>query len=132
MIHLKLECIGERENRELRLIQMMVGKVAPEHAKQFKADTHVPWVARILGLDAKYGLRREFIRGDKWFGEASANWNRGVYLHYDLDDAIYEVHQLVSWKRSRRYFISVVGELSTAIEKEAVIAWANEVTSKSA
>lgn len=132
MIHLKLECIGERETREFRLIQMIVGEVAPEHAKQFKADAHVPWVARILGRDAKYGLRREFIRGDKWFGEASANWNRGVYLHYDLDDAIYEVHQLVSWKRSRRYFISVVGDLSTEIEKEAVIAWANEVTSKSA
>ena len=130
MIHLKLECIGERSNREERLIQRIVDKAAPEYAPFFKPENRAPWVARILGPDPRYGLKREFVRGDKWFGEASANWNRGVYLHYDLADGIYEVHELVSWQRARRYFIRVAADESTEMTKEEVLRWASKVGQK--
>ncbi len=112
------------------MYQAMVGKAAPEYARCFKPENRVPWVAKILGLDPQYGIQREFIRGDKWFGEASANWNRGVYAHYDLLDGIYEVHELVSWQRSRRYFIRVAADESTEMTKEEVLKWASEVPSK--
>jgi len=130
VIHLKLECIGERSNRAERLIQAMVDKAVPGYAPFFKPQNRVPWIARILGPDPKYGLRRDFVRGDKWFGEASANWNRGVYLHYDLANGIYEVHELLSWQRSRRYFIRVNGDDSTEMAKEEVLKWASKVNSK--
>ncbi len=112
------------------MYQAMVGKAAPEYARCFKPENRVPWVAKILGRDPKYGLGREFVHGNKWFGEASANWNRGVYLHYDLGDGIYEVHELVSWRRSRRYFIRVHGDDSTEMTKEDVVQWASEVGQK--
>jgi hypothetical protein len=130
MFHLKLECIGERSNREQRLYQAMVDSAAPEYVPFFEPENRVPWVARILGPDPKYGLRREFVKGDKWFGEASSNWNRGVYLHYDLGDGIYEVHELVSWTRSRRYFVCVAADKSTEMTKDEVLKWANEAGQK--
>lgn len=123
MIHLKLECIGDDENQKLRALTQLAAKVIGE-CGALKLDLRKPWVARIVGLDPKFGLARQFVKGEKCYLEANAVGSRGVFMHYELENGIYDVHDLVSWSRSRRYFLRVAGESSVEIEREEVMSWA--------
>lgn len=88
---LKLECIGDDFNFVLRSFGM---RPKPQ-----------PWVARIIGLDPKYEVAREFQRGQKDYAEANRVGSRGVYLFFFLDrPGIYEVFERVTRNKSRRYF----------------------------
>ncbi len=113
---LKLESIGDHagtsaarrwirgrdiNKRDLFLLQ---------HGKRLK-----PWVAKITGLDGKFGLARDFIDGQKDYSEASGVGNRGVYFYYWLESGLYEVNERVSVKCARRYFLHV-GDDATATE----------------
>ena len=130
MIHLKLEVIGDRENQEIALMECMLEKTVPGALQYFGGLKRKPWVAQIRGTDSKFGLRREFVRGEKCYLESSGNGNRGVYMHYDLIDGVYEIHELISWARSVRRFVRVAGDDCVALTKEQVIQWAKEADSK--
>ena len=66
-----------------------------------------PWCARLLGLDATYVYQREFLRPRRDYTEANSKGSRGIYLYFNLyEGEVYEVHELVSWSRDRRYFAS--------------------------
>lgn len=59
-----------------------------------------PWVARITSP------RREFLRPRLDYRESrqTPEGLRGVYAYYELREGeIYEVHELLSWRESRRY-----------------------------
>jgi len=84
-----------------------------------------PWVARITGIDERYGLAREFVRCHKDYSRANSTGSRGIYAYYILGDGIYEVNQRESWKRTRRYFIRVVEDKITEISREEVLEWLN-------
>lgn len=63
------------------------------------------WTARIIGLDERFGLRREFLFPKRDFRDGSGTGNRGVMLLFCLEDgSFFEVNEPLSWKRDRRYF----------------------------
>lgn len=65
----------------------------------------LPWIAEIVGIDARYGFSRRFISGQKDYTESNGVGSRGVYIHYILDGGrIYEVAKMASWKKQERYF----------------------------
>lgn len=66
-----------------------------------------PWVARLTGLDAKYGFAREFVRGTLDYSDARSTGSRGIMLYFALSPGFYEVFHVLSWRRDRRYFIHV-------------------------
>jgi hypothetical protein len=71
-----------------------------------------PWVARILGKDAKWGLARTFLSGITDREGANSAGSRGVFTTYELHDGAYEISSPESWKRTDRYFALIAnGEL---------------------
>lgn len=65
------------------------------------------WVARIAGTDARYGFRRQFMRGHKDYSEANSVGTRGVFVFYMLGLGLYEIKEPLSWRSSRQYFALV-------------------------
>lgn len=82
-----------------------------------------PWVARLTGLDSRYGFKREFVRGVKDYSEATGLGARGVYEYIVLREGVYEINERVSWNRARRYFIRVEESEIEEISKEEVVQW---------
>lgn len=75
-----------------------------------------PWVARV-GAGG-----RHFLTPRRDYGEArqAPTGLRGVYLCYELlDGETYEVHELLDWDRSRRYFVRAEQGKVVEISKEA-------------
>lgn len=117
---LKLEAIGANENAELRSLERSVATLSPGAASALGGLVNEPWVARILGPDPKYKLRREFVRARKDYDESNSVGSRGVHLVFLLSDGVFEVYERTSWKRSRRYFVTVrdgaMTEIGTEVE----------------
>lgn len=117
---LKLECIGDNSAALCRLAQGILRTAGMEENARLFAPVPGPWVARITGPDPRFGFAREFLRGQKDYSEANSVGSRGVYLYFALPPGIYEVNDLVSWKRTDRYFCRVEGEKIYRISKEEV------------
>lgn len=81
-----------------------------------------PWVARLGGLCAQYGLQREFVRGVYDYTYATKQNGKNTYLYFNLPPGLYEVYQPTSWKHERRYFVCVTedGEVQEISKDEAV------------
>lgn len=79
------------------------------------------WVARITGLDRKYGLAREFVHGQRDYAQANSVGSRGVFIYYPLRPGVYEVHERLTWAKSRRYFVRVEGTEYYEITQQEVI-----------
>jgi hypothetical protein len=61
------------------------------------------WIAKLTGVDEKYGFKREFIRPS--YTEYDSK-RRPIKSDWALSDGFYESNEQVSWKRvSRRYFV---------------------------
>jgi len=116
---LKLEFIGENRDAKCRLMDAQLKALGVDLG--YTSDK--PWVARITGLDAKYGLARQFLRGQKDYSQANSVGSRGVYLYFALKDGFYEVYEHLTWKRARRYFIRVENMEITEITREEVEQW---------
>ena len=88
---LSLELIGKPD-------QFLAGLGVPQRR---------PWVAKLSDLDGK--LNRIFLRPDATdYVDANSAGSRGVMRRYWLHSgSVYEVHQLVSWSKSRRWFAAV-------------------------
>lgn len=91
----------------------------------------VPWVAKITDRDQRYGLAREFTDYRKDYAEAS---RRGDFVKrwYVLPPGIYEVHEVLSVRRHRRYFVRSAEGTITEISREEVETWldANEQSAR--
>lgn len=99
---LGLEAIGD--DRAPRLAAAFARRRWADVARYLRLPGQ-PWVARITGRDPRYGLAREFVQGQRDYAEASSTGARGIVVWYQLEDGgIYEIHELLSWKRDRRYF----------------------------
>jgi hypothetical protein len=99
------------------------------YEERFGPDKARPWVARITGLDDQYGFSREFLTADnRDYRDANSIGSRGVMEYFVLDDGIYEVHERVAWKRTRRYFVHVDGERITEVAREEVEIWLENAT----
>lgn len=87
-------------------------------SREENRKTIEPWVARILGRDSTYGLKREFVAGKKDYSAANADGSKGVFAYYALRDGVYEVNEPISRKESLRYFLRVTSGAAEEITKE--------------
>lgn len=117
---IKLEAIGDdyfsyKRSKERTVDRRMTG------AWQMAKREGSCWVAQIKGFDPKYTFAREFVCGQRDYTQANSTGSRGVYIYYPLRPGIYEVHERLTWARSRRYFILVEGATYHEITREEVI-----------
>lgn len=120
---LRLEAIGDNYRRLMasgtfsRVLRQC--RRIPAHAQRLLDNGMRPWVAHVTGRDARHGLARTFLEGLRDYRDANSGGSRGVYLTFVLyPGRIYEVNEVQSWTRKRRYFCHVVNgapvELSVA------------------
>lgn len=82
-----------------------------------------PWVARITGRSAQFGLVREFVKPKRDYSEANRTGSRGIVCWFELDEGVYEVHEALSWKSDRRYFCRSDRGLVVEVTRAEVDAW---------
>lgn len=83
-----------------------------------------PWVARIAGVNQNGKLIRKFVEPNKDYRDAKKSGDRGVYCTFVLRAGnVYEVHELLTWAKRRRYFCFVdsTGDLQEITLEEAVM-----------
>ncbi len=84
-----------------------------------------PWCARLTQYDAITDrFNREFIASQKDYSNANRTGSRGVSRYYWLESgSVYEIHQLTSWKRSRRWFAAVsdTGDVVEIKREDAIL-----------
>lgn len=122
---LKIEAIGDGFAAHLR----QYNKTNPPrfdkldlNALRFGRKEFQPWVARIKGTHAQYGLDREFMQAQRDYTDSSSTGNRGIWLYYALRPGIYEINERITWKRKDRYFLRVIDdETAERINKDEVL-----------
>lgn len=119
-----LEYIGENSDAYARTANKMAKRVGVD----LGIKSNRPWIARITGTDPTYGLARTFLEGQIDYSQANSVGSRGVYLHFFLEDGVYEVSEHVSWKRTRRYFIVVHNIQVSEIPREEVLSYLDQVS----
>ena len=89
-----------------------------------------PWVARITGLDPKYGLKREFVQGLRDYSGSNSMGSRGIETTWLITEpGIYEYNLPRSWKSTDRDFCEVVeGGTDIPISKIEILQKLQEVT----
>lgn len=120
---LPLEIIGDNYyayKRDLANGKARENPRIEKYGEMMGRDKSRPWVARITGLDDKYGFKREFQRGQRDYSKANSIGSRGVYEYFALPTGIYEVHERLTWKRTRRYFIRIEQAEIMEISREEV------------
>lgn len=128
---LALEIIGDNYfayKRDLTNGKARENPRVERYGEMLGRDKSRPWVARITGLDDRYGFRREFQRGQRDYGKANSIGSRGVYEYFALGDGVYEVHERLTWKRTRRYFVRVEKAEIAEISREEAEQWLLEST----
>lgn len=125
--YLKLEEIGLRHVQEIRrqhAIALGATRGDPSAASLFRGATCglVPWIARYEGP-----RQREFLPFFRDYSRANGAGTRGVYRVYMLrEQVVHEVYELLSWKRSRRYFCRAEGGQIVEMSREEVDRWLRE------
>lgn len=64
-----------------------------------------PWVAHLMGLDDRYGLAREFLRGE--YASYNRRSGRTRDVVYDLAPGLYEINAPTAYDKADRYFAIV-------------------------
>jgi len=118
---LRLELIGDNLYTYRQFIQERNERYERDILKGMAHPRLKPWVARILGPDPKYGLKREFIYGQRDYTFANSVGSRGIYEYFALTPGVYEVNERLTWKKARRYFIRVEGTEISEINKDEVL-----------
>jgi len=117
---IRLELIGDNYFAYKRQAKQE-HKPSERYGEYLGRDQSRPWVARLTGLDAKYGFAREFVHGQRDYSQANSVGSRGVYEYIPLKDGVYEVNERLTWKRARRYFIRVQDAQITEISRDEVM-----------
>lgn len=88
-----------------------------------------PWVAKITGLDPKWGLKREFVPGVKDYSGANSVGSRGIERAWVITEpGIYEYNLPRSWKNTDRDFFEILADgTETCIDKTEIIKRFQEV-----
>lgn len=99
----------------------------PSHrAHEWPSGTeHLPWLARITGLSARWGLEREFLQAKLDYSRANSRGTRGVYYCWPLASGeIYETAYKAAWNRVEREFLKVTDDGRVEkITRQEVDAW---------
>lgn len=78
-----------------------------------------PWVARIMGRCSRFGFQREFVPYRKDYLETTRSGDL-VKRWYVLSPGLYEVREVLSLRRERRYFLKSAGGTLAEITREEV------------
>jgi hypothetical protein len=110
---LRLEAIGDNLVRTARAplhhVLRQLRRVPAEQRRRLLAPGARPWVAHIVGRTSRGGLDRRFLEGLRDYRDANGTGSRGVMLTFILyPQRLYEVNELQSWKRMRRFFCEAV------------------------
>jgi hypothetical protein len=81
------------------------------------------WVARLTGLDGKFGIKREFVKPVIDYSNASRSGNRGVMMYWHVENGIYET---CLGRRHERGFCRIENGWIMECTKEEAIAWLSE------
>ena len=96
---IKIECIGPVQDPALAIYDSMFDL---GYKKCFKKRW---WVARIVGLDKKYGFKRDFLSPKNDFAKSNSKGSRGIFANYFLEHGyLYEISAPTSWRATDRYF----------------------------
>lgn len=120
---LRLEAIGDNMRMpDTRALHMALRpRLELEMRRHLLLPNRRAWCAKLTGLSEKFGFEREFLRARRDYSEANSKGSRGVYLYFTLYEGdIYEVHEIVSWSRDRRYFVKAVAGAVVEIEQAEV------------
>lgn len=134
---LRLEAIGDNHvgrggmaMRPFRHVLKNMRRIPSEQREAVLTPNRRPWVAQITGRDARHGLARTFLNHLKDYKDANGTGSRGVYLTYVLRDGfLYEVRELLSWSRERRYFCRVAAGQIVEMTAEEVARYLDASTS---
>lgn len=112
---LKLECINDNLIALNRAFEGTLMDMKPRR----------PWCAKLTEYDPSADrFTREFVDSQKDYSKANSKGSRGVSRYYWLEKgAVYEIHELTSWKRSRRWFagVSDEGEVVEIKREDAIL-----------
>ena len=118
---LKLEVVGDTTSQRTKLAAGILRSAGMGPvAGLYKTARPQPWVAKIVGTNTKFGLEREFVKGRKDYSTASSSGQRGVMMHYLLEPGIYEIQEILSLSKSRRYFARSEAGRLVEIDREEV------------
>ena len=97
------------------------------HSVPYDNDKWRPWVARIVGLDSKYGLERIFIDALPDYKKSVTNWKRtaNITLQFPLQVGwvIQTCKRTIGMEKRRFYRVTSSTEL-TEMTAEEVARWA--------
>ena len=105
-----LEAIGDNWKAMRRFNPEALERRQWDRWKAYAFDpSRWPWVAEIIGLAPLGKLCRSFIRGQRDYRDCNGTGSRGIMIYFHLyPGKIYEVNELLTWDKSRRYFCRVV------------------------
>ncbi|MEU0242315.1 hypothetical protein ABZ234_31945 [Nocardiopsis sp. NPDC006198] len=88
-------------------------------------DRSRPWVAEIVGLSAKYGYRRQFLKSKADWAGANSRGTRGVKLYFVLEAGrYYQAYRKTSQQQHEKPFLKVTEEGEVVeVAKEEVDQW---------
>jgi len=90
---MKLEAIADHILYERRMCRKY--GVAWQPKRMIEYQIRPAWVARIIGFQPDGREIRQFLRGRRDYSQATSTGSRGIWIHYLLDDGIYEVNEPV-------------------------------------
>ena len=83
------------------------------------------WVARVKYIRGNY-IDREFVQGQSDYTKSNSIGSRGIYIHYFLDEGLYEISSPQSWKNIDRYFAYVENGELWRVSKEEAKLWLDQ------
>lgn len=117
---LRLEWIGHNVHQQsvqyAKLLDALGGG-----GELVRLDSRRPWVLRLTGVDDSWTVTTERVNGRLDYRNANSRGSRGVEMVYTLPDGVYCVHELISWRNSRQYFLLVSDSNAAELTKEEAI-----------
>lgn len=112
---LRLEAIGDNILYESRMCK--------KHGIPFNIRRGIdiprrPWVAKLAGKHANGQYIKIFMRGQKDYTYSNGTGSRGIYIFYSLDNGIYEINELINWKKTKRYFLRVKNGMAEQVVRK--------------
>lgn len=93
------------------------------YIRRLGVDKSPSWIAKIYP-----GWKREYIRGIRDYSTANATGSRGIFEYFPLTEGVYEVNNRYKLNKVRRYYIIVIGETISEINRTEAEKWLEQNT----
>lgn len=123
-VHLSLEVFRDDTRQTTMLWERISDMILPGSGALFRLPSNRPFVARLTGLDKRFGFQREFQRFKLDYSRANSIGSRGVFAVYLIDadpSDVFEIREQTSWRSVDRRFCRFVNGDEVRINREEVI-----------